>query len=122
MKILHNFSLEIWGRQMSPIVIVELQLELKLQLKLKLKKRRKERDTLGNSKIWNKEKREELEYLLKEGYRVPYIAKMFQLSPATIYRELKYVLTEKEYEGRQFVKYSVERAINKDIETIKGEN
>ena len=51
---------------------------------------------MGNSKLWNKEKREELEYLLKEGYRVPYIAKkMFQLSPATIYRELKYVFNRK---------------------------
>lgn len=62
------------------------------------------------SRIWTEDKRADLEFLLKEGYKVPKIAKMMGISPATIYNELKVTLTEEEYADRRFSKYTAEMA------------
>lgn len=71
--------------------------------------------------VWTKEKRSTLEFLLKEGYMVPKIAGMIEISAPSIYNELKRTLTETEYKQRQYVKYSADAAIEMEIKRIKGE-
>lgn len=62
------------------------------------------------SRIWTEDTRANLEFLLKEGYKVPKIAKLMVISPASIYNELKVTLTEEEYADRRFNKYTAETA------------
>jgi len=71
--------------------------------------------------VWTKEKRSTLEFLLKEGYMVPKIATMIEVSAPSIYNELKRCLSETEYKQRQYVKYSADAAIEIEIKKIKGE-
>lgn len=53
-----------------------------------------------------------------------HIAELMDISAATIYSEFKRTLSYEEYTSGRFIKYSVERAINREIELatkrIKG--
>ena len=72
-------------------------------------------------KFFTLEKRQELEFLLQEGCRVREISKKFGICTATLYTELKKGMTEEDYEKGRYIKYSVGRAIKKDVEQHLGE-
>ncbi|MCI9640437.1 helix-turn-helix domain-containing protein [Ihubacter sp. mB4P-1] len=71
-------------------------------------------------KVWDQKKRNELENLLKDGYPISKIGNMLGISYATIYKELRTVLTEEEYRNRQFVKYSAEAGIEHAVAKVMG--
>lgn len=73
-------------------------------------------------RIWTSENRKILEKLLKEGYRIPWIAKSMGISTATVYTEIKSTIGEDEYKARRYIKYTAEKAIDKKIMEIKGES
>ena len=70
---------------------------------------------------WDMQKRKNLESLLKEGYKVPVIARMLELSSATVYNEIKRGLSKEEYESGRYIKYTAERVIENEIAKLKGE-
>ncbi|NCF00659.1 helix-turn-helix domain-containing protein [Emergencia sp. 1XD21-10] len=72
------------------------------------------------SRIWTESTRADLEFLLKEGYKVPKIAKMMGISPASIYNELKLTLTEEEYKDRRFTKYTADLAWQMERKSRSG--
>lgn len=96
------------------IVIVKVIVKVKVKVKEKREKeRRLHALTKGGKRmrsLWTEANREDLEFLLKEGYQVPKISKMIGLSPASIYNELKMTLTPEEYADKRFIKYTAERA------------
>ena len=71
--------------------------------------------------VWNRDNRENLELLLKEGFSVPKISKKPGISPTAIYQEIKHVLTEEEYFNHQYVKYTAQAEIERQIRKINGE-
>ncbi|MCI5689267.1 MAG: helix-turn-helix domain-containing protein [Emergencia sp.] len=73
-----------------------------------------------SSKLWTDASRENLEFLLQEGYQVPKIAKLIGMAPATIYKELRMTLTEEEYADRRFTKYTAERAWQQERASRSG--
>ena len=72
------------------------------------------------SKLWTDANRENLEFLLQEGYQVPKISKLIGISPATIYSELRMTLTEDEYADSRFTKYTSERAWQQERASRSG--
>ena len=70
---------------------------------------------------WTKERREQLELLLKEGFTLKAISEIMNVSTTTIRTELQAVLDKDEYKNRQYIKYTAEAAIEKDIRILKGE-
>lgn len=74
------------------------------------------------ARFWDMNRRKDLEfYLTKVGYPVPKIAELMGVSSGTIYRELKRTLSPEEYAGRQYVKYTANAAIEKDVRILRGE-
>lgn len=71
---------------------------------------------------WTGEKREELEFLLNEGYAIRKISELMGISPAAIYKELKDVLTEEEYENRQYLKYTAKAGWEKVLQRMRGKD
>ncbi|MCI9640654.1 MAG: hypothetical protein HFE72_11130 [Emergencia sp.] len=69
---------------------------------------------------WTDASREDLEFLLKEGYQVPKISKLIGIAPATIYKELRTTLTDEEYADRRFTKYTAERAWQQERASRSG--
>ena len=72
------------------------------------------------ARLWSYEKRQLLQDLLAEGYKVTRIAQLMGISPGAIYHELQKTLSADEYHERQFIRYTAEAALKKDIERIKG--
>lgn len=93
-------------------------------VRVKEKRERKvvcvEGGSLIMSRIWTESTRADLEFLLKEGYKVPKIAKMMGISPASIYNELKLTLTEEEYKDRRFTKYTADLAWQMERKSRSG--
>lgn len=72
-------------------------------------------------KVWVGDRRSELEYLLREGYPVRKIAKLMGISSTSIYNELQEVLSQQEYENKQYLKYTAEDGWTKALQRMKGE-
>lgn len=73
-------------------------------------------------RTWTAKNRKILEKLILEGYMVPWIAKSMGLSNATVYAEIKRTIGENEYKERRYIKYTAEKAMEKDIMKIKGDS
>lgn len=72
-------------------------------------------------KVWVGDRRSKLEYLLREGYPVRKIAKLMGISSTSIYNELQEVLSQQEYENKQYLKYTAEDGWKKALQRMKGE-
>lgn len=73
-------------------------------------------------KVWTLETRRHLEHLLSEGFSVNQIRELIGGATVTILKEIKRGVSEKEYDQKRFVKYSVEQAIiNEVLETLGKE-
>lgn len=72
-------------------------------------------------KVWVGDKRSKLEHLLREGYPIRKIAELMGISNTSIYKELQDVLTEEEYENKQYLKYTAEDGWEKALQRMKGE-
>lgn len=71
---------------------------------------------------WTGEKREELEFLLNEGYAIRKISELMGVSPGAIYKELRDVLPREEYENRQYLKYTAKAGWEKVLERMRGKD
>lgn len=71
---------------------------------------------------WTKERRENFEVLVKEGYSIPDLMKLTHYSRYLIESELKRGLTEEEFKSRRFVKYRATKAAYTEAKTVLGDN
>ena len=72
-------------------------------------------------KVWGGDRRSLLEYLLREGYPVRKISQLMGISSTSIYNELQEVLSQEEYENKQYLKYTAEDGWKKALQRMKGE-
>lgn len=70
--------------------------------------------------VWTNDRRRMLESLLKQGFRVTKISEALGISSTTIYKEIKRGVSEEEYNMHQYIKYSADTSINKQMEAIKA--
>lgn len=71
--------------------------------------------------VWTLDKKRELEAYLKEGFPVNEIVKRMGIYRRSVVDEIKNGTEPQEFEQRRYIKYSADKAFERDVAKLKGE-